>query len=129
MDERRHGTTWQEASPLAAIFELPSASILSEGPVRFLLVSGTRDDDEWGLIGAFWLGIEGEAGGFLAAPQAIWAGSEMARCHRSARNRGWTAEQIFAYWQGQVGSAGDVMIDPQQHADALFQVARRVGAL
>jgi hypothetical protein len=53
----------------------------------------------------------------------------MARSYRSAARRGWTNEQIYAYWQGLVGSADHVMIDPQQHADALFQVARRVGAL
>ena len=102
---------------------------LAEGPVRFLLISGGRDDESWGLIGAFWLSIDGTRGGFVVAPQAIWHGSEMARSFRGASSRGWHAEDVYRYWQRQVGAAGMFMIDPQQHADTLFQVARRVGAL
>jgi hypothetical protein len=53
----------------------------------------------------------------------------MVRCLRSALDRGWTIERVYAYWQAHVGIAGGLMIDPQQHADTLFQVARRVGAI
>jgi hypothetical protein len=53
----------------------------------------------------------------------------MARSFRGASSRGWHAEDVYRYWQRQVGAAGMFMIDPQQHADTLFQVARRVGAL
>jgi hypothetical protein len=124
-----HGT-WFETSPLATITEsVLHPSALSEGPVRFLLVSGQRDNGRWGLLGAYWLSIDGAKGGFLVAPGALWQGSEHARCYQSALRRGWSQEQIYAYWQTQVGAAGQVMIDPQQHADAVFQVARRVGAL
>ncbi|MEA2580665.1 MAG: hypothetical protein QOE83_1557 [Actinomycetota bacterium] len=122
-------TTWQE-SPLSAVHEpviVPDS--LSEGPVKFLLVSGHLDESRWGLIGAFWLSIDGERGGFIVAPEAIWSGSEMVRSYRSALQRGWKAESIYAYWQRQVGASSGVMIDPQQHADTLFHVARRIGAL
>jgi hypothetical protein len=120
----------EDLSPLAAVREPVAApAALSEGPVRFLLVSGERDGASWGLVGAFWLSIDGSRGGFLVAPEAIWQGSEMVRSLKHARTRGWTQEQIYAYWQGQVGVAGRLMIDPQQHADTLFHVARRVGAL
>ena len=102
---------------------------LAEGPVRFLLISGALDDGSWGLIGAFWLSIDGGRGGFLVAPEAIWHGSEMVRGLKSALARGWTHEAVYRYWQAQVGAAGAIMIDPQQHADTMFQVARRVGAL
>ena len=110
-------------SPVAA----PDA--LAEGPVRFLLVSGDQDDEGWGLIGAFWLSIDSGRGGFLVCPEAIWSGSEMVRSFKSAVARGWTEERIYRWWQSQVGWVGKVMVDPQQHADTLFQVARRVGAL
>jgi hypothetical protein len=119
-----------ERSPLSATRDPVTApDALAEGPVRFLLVSGELDDAGWGLVGAFWLSIDGARGGFLVAPPAIWQGSEMARSFRSASARGWTPEEIYRYWQHQVGAAGTIMIDPQQHADTLFQVARRVGAL
>jgi hypothetical protein len=117
-------------SPLATVREiLPSAHMLSHGPVRYLLVAGERDDGLWGLIGAFWRAIDGGRGGFLVSPEAIWAGSEMVRSFRSAQARGWSVERIYAYWQAHVGVSGRLMIDPQQHADTLFQVARRVGAI
>jgi hypothetical protein len=120
----------EEQFPLASLRDPVTApDALAEGPVRFLLVSGDLDDGRWGLIGAFWLSIDGTRGGFIVAPQAIWQGSEMARSFRGARSRGWHAEDVYRYWQRQVGAAGSLMIDPQQHADTLFQVARRVGAL
>ncbi|MEP7059138.1 MAG: hypothetical protein ABI828_00280 [Actinomycetota bacterium] len=120
---------WQE-SPLAAVHvPVVTPDSLSEGPVRFLLVSGHLDENTWGLIGAFWLSIDGDRGGFVVAPDAIWSGSEMVRSYRGAVDRGWAAEDIYGYWQRQVGASGSVMIDPQQHADTLFHVARRVGAL
>jgi hypothetical protein len=117
-------------SPLATVRDvLPSAHLLSDGPVRYLLVAGERDDGLWGSIGAFWRSIDGGNGGFVVSPDAIWAGSEMVRSVRSAQSRGWSIERIYAYWQAHVGVSGKLMIDPQQHADTLFQVARRVGAI
>lgn len=129
MEPDMNDTTWT-SSPLSAIREPVSApSTLSEGPVKFLLVSGQLDDGRWGLVGSYWVSIDGSRGGFLVAPPAIWSGSELVRSYRSGEERGWSPERIYAYWQGQVGMAGRFMIDPQQHADTLFQVARRVGAL
>jgi hypothetical protein len=120
----------RDVAPLAAMQEPVAApAALSEGPVRFLLVSGDLDDGSWGLIGAFWLSIDGDRGGFMVAPEAIWQGSEMVRSFKGALARGWSEETIYRWWQHQVGVAGAIMIDPQQHADTLFQVARRVGAL
>jgi hypothetical protein len=120
----------QEESPLAALRDrIIAPDALAEGPVRFLLISGARDDTTWGLIGAFWLSIDGSRGGFLVAPEAVWPGSEMVRNLKSALARGWSHERIYRYGQAQVGAAGSIMIDPQQHADTMFQVARRVGAL
>ena len=125
-DEELH----QNDSPLAALRErIIAPDALAEGPVRFLLISGARDDAAWGLVGAFWLSIDGKRGGFLVAPDAIWPGSEMVRNLKSALERGWSHEAVYRYWQSQVGAAGSLMIDPQQHADTMFQVARRVGAL
>jgi hypothetical protein len=123
------GTTWSPPSPLASVFELPAARILSEVPVRFLLVAGTRDDMEWGVVGAIWLDLEGLNGGCLISPGAIWSGSEMARNYKNALARGWTEDRIFSYWSDQIGASGDFMIDTEQRADALFQVARLVGTL
>ena len=117
-------------SPLSSLREIGVSSLVSEGPVRFLLVSGVRDGGSWGVIGAFWLSIDGERGGFAVNPEAIWQGSEMVRNYRSAETRDWPAEEIYRYWQNQVGVASrNLMVDPQQHADTLLQVYRRVGAL
>ncbi len=117
-------------SPLASLREpIATPEALAEGPVRFLLVSGRRDDGGWGLIGAYWLSIDGARGGFMVAPEAIWLGSEMVRSLKGALARGWTRERVYRWWASQVGVTGDVMVDPQQHADTLFHVARRVGAL
>jgi hypothetical protein len=129
MERDVNDLTWQ-ISPLAAIHEpVTQPGALAEGPVKFLLVSGQLDDGRWGLVGAYWLSIDAERGGFVVSPEAIWTGSELVRSLKGARGRGWEAERIYSYWRAQVGLAGKVMIDPQQHADTLFHVARRVGAL
>jgi len=74
----------QDESPLAGLRDrIIAPDALAEGPVRFLLISGSRDDETWGLIGAFWLSIDGNRGGFLVAPESIWPGSEMVRNLRS----------------------------------------------
>ena len=119
------------AHPLSTIESRPTVlGVLAEGPVRCLLASGDLDDGSWGVVGAFWLSIDGARGGFVVSPEALWTGSEMARSYRNAIDREWTPERIYGYWQTQVGLAGGrLMIDPQQHADSLFQIHKRVGAL
>jgi hypothetical protein len=128
MSDRHATRLGDERSPFAP----PAASLPhlhAEGPVRYLLVSGELDDTSWGIVGAFWLSIDGERGGFIVAPGSVWHGSEMVRSFRGALDRGWTDARIYAYWEGQAGSPGTYMVDPQEHADSLFSVARRVGAL
>lgn len=121
--------SWGQQSPFAT----PASTVLvpqinTEGPVRFLLVSGEKDDARWGVVGAFWLSSDRARGGFLLSPSALWYGREMVRNYRSALSRGWSDEQIFLYWSGQTGILGTYMIDPQQGARTLFEVARFVGA-
>ncbi|MGZ8641524.1 MAG: hypothetical protein ACXWYF_08760 [Actinomycetota bacterium] len=136
MDDRRmiqgvgKRDAWDDPSPFAT----PAPTVMlphldTEGPVRFLLVSGERDDTTWGLVGAFWLSRDGERGGFLLSPDALWHGREMVRSYRSGSSRGWSDEQIFSYWNDQTGILGTYMIDPERDADTLFEVARIVGAL
>lgn len=121
---------WAAASPFAT----PAATILlpqinREGPVRFLLVSGEKDDSRWGIVGAFWLSVDAERGGFLLSPHSLWHGREMMRSYRSAVARGWSDEQIFSYWTDQTGILGTYMLDPERDAASLFEVARIVGAI
>jgi hypothetical protein len=121
---------WGEPSPFAS--PAPTAvldQLKSEGEVRYLLVSGERDDTTWGIIGAIWLSNDAERGGFLVSPDALWPGCGMARSYRSALSRGWTDEQIFSYWDEQTGSLGTYMIDPDRRVDSLLEVARVVGLL
>ena len=119
--------TWQ-LSPFATT-PLQLTDLQREGSVRFLLVSGERDDAAWGVVGAFWLSDEGGHGGFLVSPEALWHGSEMVRSYRGALTRGWANERIYRYWEEQVGSTGTYMIDPEESASSLYQVARRVGTI
>jgi hypothetical protein len=130
MAEPRVKHEWDRPSPFAT----PPAptdltDLRGEGAVRFLLVSGERDDCDWGVIGAFWLAQDRSRGGFLVSPDSLWHGSEMVRSFRGALARGWTEERIYAYWAAQAGSAGTYMIDPEDRAESLYQVARRIGTI
>ena len=126
--ERKGAEDWSR-SPLARVHGSPSASILSEGQVRYLLVSGPRDDTTWGLVGAIWLRFEGDEGGYLVSPDAIWSGSEIAHNFKNAVSRGWTEEEIFNYWGDHTGATGDLMVDSEQEAESLFLVARQIGVI
>jgi hypothetical protein len=129
IDDTRAGERCGDASPFAT----PPPSVVlphinTEGPVRFLLVSGEKDDSRWGIVGAIWLSEDGARGGYLLSPTALWHGREMVRNYRSALSRGWSDVAIFDYWKEQTGILGTYMIDPPRHADALFDLARIVGA-
>jgi hypothetical protein len=128
-----HPTTTRARDLVSPFASGPAPAHLTElhceGAVRFLLVSGERDDSRWGVVGAFWLADEGGHGGFLLSPDSLWLGSEMVRSFRAALSRGWTEESIYRYWEGQAGSTGTYMVDPENRADSIFQVARKVGAL
>jgi hypothetical protein len=86
-----------------AIVRLPSSTeIDAERRVRYLLVSGKQDDGIWGPVGALWLSADGERGGFLVHPWALWEGSEFVRGYRSAEQRGWSPASIYRYWKDEV---------------------------
>ena len=103
-------TPWGGGSPLTLVDPISLLKGLeNEGPVTYVLVSGYRDNDWWGSIGALWLSENHERGGFLVHPDALWAGSEMVRNHRSALERGWTQSDIYDYWR----HAGTVALERQ----------------
>jgi hypothetical protein len=112
LDER---TGWSATSPLATI---DVASLLREmrtdGPVAYLVAYGYRDDESFDVVGAFWLSADEERGGFLVHPDALWAGSEIARNYRSALDREWTHPGIFDYWAREGFRGIDLMLDRRQ---------------
>jgi len=96
--ERLHGMR----SPFSSVRLPTTLELESEGRVRYILVNGKQDDGLWGPVGALWLSHDGERGGFLVHPWALWEGSEFVRGYRSAVNRGWTPATIFEYWRREV---------------------------
>jgi hypothetical protein len=130
MERTQDRSGWSELSPFAATprdSQLPQ--LVSDEPVRCLLVEGERDDGSWGIVGAFWISASERHGGFFISPTAIWHGSEMARSFRGALERGWTEKRIFSYWEDLSGQAESYKVGPTEDAGSLFEVARRVGAL
>lgn len=112
-----------------AVAERPTASDVSvEGGVRFLLVSGRRDEGSWGPVGAAWLAEDRSRGGFIVNPWALWEGSEVVRGYRSAHDRGWSAERIHEYWRSEVWR-GSYSVDEEQFAGSLALLCELVNAL
>lgn len=112
-----------------SVVEAPTtAQLETEGAVRFLLVSGKQDDGLWGPLGALWLSVDGARGGFLVNPWALWEGSEIVRGYRSALDRAWTPEQIYAYWQREVWPRA-YLVDEERSAESLYLLNELVAAL
>ena len=98
-------------SPLAELrAPVAAPDALAEGPVRFLLVSGLQLLTAPGGWSAR-TGCPSTAGavGSSVSPDAIPPGSEMVRSVKSALARGWTHEQVYRWWQEQVGVAGTMI--------------------
>ena len=115
-------------SPFAMLDAPTSASILTEGPVRYLLVSGRQDDGSWGPVGAIWLSEDGRRGGFLVSPWALWAGSELVRGYRSALARRWSPAEVYGYWRAEVWPGAHV-VDEERDAGSLRLLADLIEAL
>jgi hypothetical protein len=111
----------ENAGPLAAVDpESLVSEVRSEGPVTYVLVSSYRDNDWWGVIGAHWLSDSRQRGGFLVHPEAVWAGSEMVKNHLSARERGWTHEDIYLYWRRKGALGLGLKVEPiEEHTESL----------
>lgn len=117
-----------DGSPLTVLAAPSAVELRSEGPVRYLVISGRQDDGLWGPLGALWRSEDGERGGFLVHPWALWEGSEMVRCYRSALAHGWTPGEIYRYWQREVWP-GRYVVDEVRSAASLMLLAELVAAL
>lgn len=105
-------------SPFALAEEPGAPQLEAEGAVRYLLVSGRQDDELWGPVGALWLSEDGERGGVLVNPWALWSGSEIVRGYRSALERGWSPADVYGYWQREVWR-GSYTVDHERGAETL----------
>lgn len=115
-------------SPFAFVRLPTSLELESEGRVRYILVNGKQDDGLWGPVGALWLSDDGERGGFLVHPWALWEGSEFVRGYRSAGQRGWTPATIFAYWKREVWR-GTYAAEDELEADNLILLNELLSSL
>jgi len=112
-----------------ALTEPPRSSDLErEGRVRYVVVSGPRDDELWAAVGAIWLSEDRLRGGVLVNPWATWEGAELARGYRGALRRRWTPEQVFAYWASERWR-GSYSVEEEQSAETLALLAELVNAL
>jgi hypothetical protein len=119
-----------EPSPFATELDDVSLSDMREaGPVRYLIVSGRRDDGLWGPIGALWLSEGAERGGFLVHPWGTHLGSEMVRGYRSALRRGFTADMIYGFWRSEVWIGSNLHVDEERVACSLALLNDLLGAL
>jgi hypothetical protein len=116
-----------EPSPFAFAEPPTTRALETEGPVRYVLVHGRQDDGAWGPLAAVWRSEDGERGGVVVDPWALWAGAEIVRGHESAVRRGWSSEQVYAYWQTEVWP-GQV-VDDERTAGSLRLLSELIAAL
>lgn len=118
-----------DGSSAFSLVESPTTQQLEvEGRVRYLVVSGKQDDGLWGPLGTLWLSEDGQRGGFLVNPWALWEGSEIVRGYRSALERAWAPAQIYAYWQREVWPRAYI-VDEERSAESLYLLNELVAAL
>jgi hypothetical protein len=91
-------------------------------------MNGRQDDGTWGPVGALWLSDDGERGGFLVHPWALWEGSEFVRGYRSATGRGWTPATIYRYWLGESWRGSNVA-EGELRAETLLLLNQLISSL
>ena len=113
-------------------FALASAAIVpeleTEERVRYLTLNGRQDDGMWGPLGAVWLSDDGERGGFLVHPWALWEGAEFVRSYRSALERGWSPGAIYDYWRSEVWP-GTLAVDGERSCETLLLLNELIASL
>ena len=114
-----HGQQLGSRSPFSLVRLPASFELESEGRVLYIVMNGKQDDGIWGPVGALWLSADGQRGGFLVHPWALWEGSEFVRSYRSATERGWTPTSIYRYWQDEVWR-GTYAAEPELEAQTLL---------
>ena len=117
-----------EPSPFSLAQAPTTSELETEGPVRYVVVSGRQDDGLWGPLGAVWLSEDGQRGGFLVHPWSLWEGSEFVRGFDSALRRGWTPAAIFDYWLREVWPRGYTP-EAERRSDSLHLLNELVAAL
>lgn len=66
-----------------------------DGPVRFRIVEGDRDDGTYGVIGAAWLAADLEHSGWVPSPFAAARGSDTILGWREALERGFSPQEVY----------------------------------
>jgi len=117
-----------ELSPFSLVRSPTTSELETEGPVHYVVVPGRQDDGLWGPLGAVWLSEDGQRGGFLVHPWALWEGSEFVRGYRSALRRGWTPSRIYGYWRREVRPRGSSMRE-ERRSGSLAQLNDLVAAM
>jgi hypothetical protein len=69
----------------------------TDGPLKFRIVRGTRQDHAFGVIGAVWLSADTERSGFIANPAAGNAMTPWVMMWRGALEGGWKPRDIYEY--------------------------------
>lgn len=115
-------------SPFAVLATPTTDELETQGPVRYVIVSGRQDDGVWGPVGAVWISEDRERGGFVVSPWAPWHGSECVRGYRGALERGWTPAEVFGYWQREVWPRG-YTVDRERRAESFALLFELVTAL
>jgi hypothetical protein len=115
-------------SPFSLVRPPTSLDLHPEGRVRYLVMNGRQDDGTWGPVGALWLSDDGERGGFLVHPWALWEGSEFVRGYRSATGRGWTPATIYRYWLGESWRGSNVA-EGELRAETLLLLNQLISSL
>lgn len=98
-------------------------------PVRYLIISGRRDDGLWGPIGALWLTEDAERGGFLVHPRGTHLGAEMVRGYQSALRRGFAPETVYGFWRDEVWIGSDLHVDEERTIHSLALLNDLFGAI
>ncbi len=120
-------TLLEPTSPFSLVRSPTTKELETEGPVRYVVVTGRQDDGPLGPIGAIWLSEDRTRGGFLVHPWALWEGSEFVRGYRSALRRHWTPAAIYGYWRREVWPRSDR--EEEHQAESLRLLNELVAAL
>ena len=119
--------SWVGQSPFAVKTDLVDQEwLVSEGRVRYLIVHGELDRGGTGIVGAIWISVDGNRGGFVRGFGATWSAGEMARSHKGALDRGWTHDRIFRFWNETPGELIGITVADLAEAESLRKLVNFV---
>lgn len=98
----------------------------TDQPIRYVVLETQGDDDEWGVVGAFWIAADESTAGFRAHPKHPNSGARWQAVFDDAYRRGASPRDVWTYWMHEKGASLGYAYREERSAASLAELDREL---